>query len=153
MPVISLFMMMLFYMLNNRFKNKAYRCKKCGTILCSECEKHILWGRMCLQCYRSLVKLDELDAKKRIARVLIVYDYQKRRRDIIKVISLLIPGAGQIYAGNVLSGLLFLWPFLFLLFILITNSIFVPETSNFSHIWLKWVSIFSLPQYILYLIL
>ncbi|OGW46816.1 MAG: hypothetical protein A2Y66_04005 [Nitrospirae bacterium RBG_13_41_22] len=142
MPLIALFMMMLFYILNKRLKNRAYRCKKCGTILCSGCEKHIRWGRMCLQCYRSLVKLDELDAKKRIKRVLSVYDYQKRRRDIIKVISLLIPGAGQIYAENVLSGLLFLWPFLFLLFILITNSIFVPETSKFSHIWLKWGSIF-----------
>lgn len=141
-PFIALFMGMLFYMLNKGLKSRAYRCKKCGTILCSECEKHILWGRMCLQCYRSLVKLDELDAKKRIKRVLSVYDYQKRRRNIIKVISLLIPGGGQIYAGNVLSGLLFLWPFLFLLFILITSSIFVPETSKFSHIWLKWGSIF-----------
>jgi tetratricopeptide (TPR) repeat protein len=141
-PVTALFVMMLFYIANKHFKNKAYRCKKCGTILCSECEKHILWGRMCLRCYRSLVKLDELDAKKRIARVLSVYDYQKRRRGIIKIISLLIPGAGQIYTGNVLKGLLFLWPFLFLLFILITNSIFVPGTSNFSHSWFKWGSIF-----------
>jgi hypothetical protein len=95
---------------------------------------------MCLQCYRSLVKLDELDAKERIARVLTVYEYQKRRRDIIKIISFIIPGSGQIYAGNVLYGLFFLWPFLFFLFIPITNLIFAPETSYFSHNWLSWGS-------------
>jgi tetratricopeptide (TPR) repeat protein len=142
LPLIAFSMIILFYILNRHFKNRAYKCSKCGTILCNKCEKHILWGRMCLQCYRSLVKFDELDAKKRIARVLTVYEYQKRRRGIIKIISFIMPGLGQIYAGNVLYGLLFLWPFLFLLLILITNSIFVIETSNFSHIWLNWCSLF-----------
>lgn len=142
LPVIAFSMVILFYILNRRLKGSAYRCSKCGIIICNKCERHILWGRMCLQCYRSLVKLDELDAKKRITRVLTVYEYQKKRRVIIKILSFIIPGSGQIYAGNVLSGLLFLWPFLFLLLILVTNSIFVVETSDFSHIWLNWFSLF-----------
>ncbi len=141
-PAAVIFMVIIFYILNRYFKDRAYRCNKCGTILCNRCEKHILWGRMCLQCYRSLVKLDELDAKERIARVLTVYEHQKRRRMIIKIISFIMPGSGQIYAGNILYGLLFLWPFLFFLFIPITNLVFVPETSNFSHIWLNWGSLF-----------
>lgn len=137
LPVIAFVMVILFYVLSRYFKHTAYRCNRCGKILCNKCEKRILWGRMCLQCYRSLVKLDELDAKKRIARVLAVYDYQKRRRDIIKTISLIMPGSGQIYAGNILYGLVFLWPFLFLLFIPLTDMVFVPETSYFSHTWLS----------------
>jgi tetratricopeptide (TPR) repeat protein len=141
MPVIALLMVILFYIFTGRVKYKAYRCKRCGTILCNKCEKHILWGRMCLQCYRSLIKLDELDAKERIARLLTVYEYQKGRRDIIKVLSFIMPGSGQIYAGNVLYGLLFLWPFLFLLFIPITNLIFIPETYHFSHTWLSLCSL------------
>ena len=150
LPVIAFSMVILFYLLNRRIKSSAYRCSKCGIILCKKCEKHILWGRMCLQCYRSLVKLDELDAKKRIKRVLTVYEYQKRRRVIIKILSFIMPGSGQIYAGNVLYGLLFLWPFLFLLLILVTNSIFVVETSSFSHIWLNWCSLFLMA--VLYLL-
>src|SRR4030042_5137352 len=63
MPLIAFFMVILFYIFTRRFKHTAYRCKRCGSILCNKCEKRILWGRMCLQCYRSLVKLDELDAK------------------------------------------------------------------------------------------
>jgi tetratricopeptide (TPR) repeat protein len=137
LPVIAFVMVILFYLLSRHFRHAAYRCNRCGKILCNKCEKRILWHRMCLQCYRSLVKLDELDAKERIARVLAVYDYQKRRRDIIKTISLIMPGSGQIYAGNILYGFVFLWPFLFFLFIPLMDMIFVPETSYFSHTWLS----------------
>jgi tetratricopeptide (TPR) repeat protein len=144
MFIAAVSMIIIFYLLNRRFKHKAYRCKRCGTILCSKCEKRILWGRMCVNCYRSLVKLDELDAKERLARLLTVYDYQKKRRDIIKIISLILPGSGQVYAGNILYGLLFLWPFLFFLFIPVANTIFVPEISYFSHSWLSLCSLFLL---------
>jgi len=142
MIVIALLMAALFYIFDQHFNTWAYRCNRCGKILCSKCEKHILWGHMCLQCYRSLVKLDELDAKERIAKLLNVYEYQKKKRDIIKLFSFIIPGSGQIYAGNILYGLLFLWLFLFFLSIPITNSIFVLGLSNFSHLWLNISSIF-----------
>lgn len=137
----ALVMMVFFYMLTRRFKHMAYKCKRCGSILCKKCEKRILWGRMCLRCYQSLIKLDELDAKERIARLLTVYKYQKRRRDIIKFVSLILPGTGQIYAGSILNGLLFLWPFLFFLFIPFTNTLFVPEISYFSHTWLSVIAL------------
>jgi pentatricopeptide repeat protein len=142
MPVIAVLMAALFYALDRQSKTRAYRCKRCDSILCSKCEKHILWGHMCLQCYRSLVKLDELDAKERIARILAVYGHQKKRRDIIKVISFILPGSGQIYAGNVLTGFLFLWPFLFFLLIPVMNSLFVMEMSGFSNFWLDIGALF-----------
>ncbi len=141
-PVTGILMVILFPVLSRRIKTWAYRCSKCEKILCTKCEKHIVWGRMCLQCYRSLVKLDELDAKERIARLLTVYEHQKRRRDIIKIISHILPGAGLIYAGNILYGFFFLWIFLFSIFVLITNSFFVVEMSNFSHLWLDLVAVF-----------
>jgi heme exporter protein D len=129
-------------LLNKKFKNRAYRCSKCGQILCIHCESRILWGRMCSQCYRSLIKLDELDAKERITKLLAVYEYQKRRRNFLKFMSFIIPGSCQIYTGNILYGLLFLWPFLFFLFIPFLNSFFVMEMSNFSHVWLNYISIY-----------
>ncbi|OGW40483.1 MAG: hypothetical protein A2Y97_10215 [Nitrospirae bacterium RBG_13_39_12] len=141
MPIVAFLIGIVFYVFNMLFKTKAYRCKRCGTILCHKCEKRILWGRMCLQCYRSLVKLDELDAKERIARVQTIYEHEKKRRDIIKIITFIMPGSGQIFAGNILYGMFFLWAFLFFLFIPITNYIFVPETSYFSHRWLSWWSL------------
>lgn len=142
MPAVAIAMIIFFSVFDTRVKNRAYRCNRCGKILCNKCEKHILWGRMCLQCYRSLVKLDELDAKERIARILTVYEHRKKKKDIIKLLSLIIPGSGQIYSGNILYGLLFLWPFLFFFMVPVMNSIFVIEMSAFSHIWLNLVSIF-----------
>jgi tetratricopeptide (TPR) repeat protein len=140
MSVIAIFLIVLFYIVDRRIKHRAYRCKRCGTILCNKCEKHILWGRMCMQCYRSLVKLDELDAKERVSRLLTVYEYQKQRRDMIKIISYILPGSAQIYAGDVFYGLLFLWTFLFFLCIPVMNSLFLTETFSFSHLWLNWGS-------------
>lgn len=142
MPIPGLFMALLFFIINKRVKNRAYRCGKCGKILCIHCEKRILWGRMCLQCYRSLVKLDELDAKERIASLLAVYEHRKRRRDFLKVLSFVIPGSSQIYAGNVSYGLLFLWPFLFFMLIPMMDSFFVVEMSDFSHLWLNLLSLY-----------
>lgn len=142
MPVLGLFMAILFFILNKRLKSRAYRCSKCGNILCNHCEKHVFWGRMCSQCYRSLVKLDELDARERITKLLAVYEHRRRRRNFLKVNSFFIPGSCQIYAGNIISGLLFLWPFLFFLIIPVMNTFFVMDMSNFSHFWLNLVSLY-----------
>lgn len=139
---ISAIMILIFFVIDRRLKNRAYRCNRCGTIMCNKCEKHILWGHMCLQCYRSLVKLEELDAKERIAKILAVYEYRKKKRERIKLLSLLLPGAGQIYAGYLLYGLIFMWPFLFLLFIPLTNLLFNIGLVGFSHIWLNICAIF-----------
>jgi TM2 domain-containing membrane protein YozV len=140
MSVIALLMGILFFIMNRYFENRAYRCNRCGKILCYHCEKHLLWRNMCLQCYRSLVKLDELDAKERVARLLTVYEHQKKRRTVMKALSFLIPGSGQLYAGNILYGFLFLWPFLFFLFILVTSMLFDTAMSGFSHLWLNLIA-------------
>jgi tetratricopeptide (TPR) repeat protein len=149
-PVIAFLMAVFFFISDRRFKCWAYRCKRCGKILCSKCEKHILWGHMCLQCYRSLVKIEELDAKERVARLLTVYEHRKKRRSTIKIISFLLPGLAQIYAGNILQGLIFMWPFLLFLFIPVMNTVFTIEMSGFPHFWLNLLSlIFLVIMYVL----
>jgi tetratricopeptide (TPR) repeat protein len=142
MPAVVVLMGILFYAMNTRIKNRAYRCTRCGRIMCNKCEKHILWGHMCPQCFKSLVKLDELDARERIARILNVYEYKKKQRDIIKFLTFVLPGSGFIYAGNILRGMLFLWPFLFFLLIPAVNALFIIGMLNFSHLWLNILSLF-----------
>jgi hypothetical protein len=110
------------YYLSTTSKTKAYRCRRCNSIFCPRCEKHIMWGQMCSQCFRSLVKLDETEVKERVTRLISIYEHQKRRRGIMRMLSFLIPGASQIFGGRVLYGLLLMWPFLFLLLLPITNA-------------------------------
>ena len=109
--------------LSTRSKNKAYRCRRCNSIFCPRCEKHIMWGQMCSQCFRSLIKLDETEVKERVSRLMSIYEHQKRRRSILRMLSFLLPGAPQIFGGKILYGFLFMWPFLFLLLLPFTNAL------------------------------
>ncbi len=140
--VMSLALIAAVYLLNKRLKSKAYRCRRCSTILCTKCEKRLMWGQMCPQCYRSLVKLDEQDSRERVATLLSIYAHQKKRRDTMKILSFILPGASQVYAGKILYGFIFMWPFLFFLLIPLTNSIFITDSSLLSHGFFKWTAVF-----------
>jgi len=148
--VIALVMGVLLYLANRFYRYNAYRCSRCGAVLCSKCEKRLIWGNMCLPCYRSLVKLDELDSRERISRILTVYEYRKKRRDILKILSYVLPGSAQIYAGDVLYGFLLLWPFLFLLILPVMNLFLSMTGPGFSHLWINILSLFLL--FILYFV-
>jgi tetratricopeptide (TPR) repeat protein len=133
------FLMAAFAVLSSRLKIRAYRCRRCASIFCPRCEKHIMWGQMCQQCYRSLVKLDELEVRERVARLLTIYDHQKRRRNILKLLSFVIPGASQVYGGRILYGFLLMWPFLFFVLLPFTNIMLAPS-ALVSHGFLSWLS-------------
>lgn len=131
----------LFYFLGGRWHQHAFRCRKCGAILCIKCEKRLMWGEMCPQCYGSLVKLDELAVKERVAWLLGIYEHQRKHRDTMKVLSFLLPGLSHVYAGRILTGFLFLWPFLFLLLLSMTLLTIVPDRQLVSHDFFKWAGL------------
>ncbi|MGB9715683.1 MAG: tetratricopeptide repeat protein [Thermodesulfovibrionales bacterium] len=143
-PFVGLFFISLFYLLNKHIKQRAYKCRKCGTILCARCEKKIVWGNMCPECFKTLVKLHELDARERIARLQLVYEHQKKNRRLMNFLSFLLPGFTQIYAGEILKGLLFLWIFLFFSSLLMANSLFMKENPYYSHTLINWIYILFL---------
>jgi tetratricopeptide (TPR) repeat protein len=142
LSVAAIFLLFLhFYMLRS-VTDKAYRCKRCSGIFCPGCEKRITWGNMCHACYASLIKLDELDVKERVARLLSIHQHQKKRRTVMKLLSFLLPGISQIYAGRVLTGFLFLWPFLFFLFLPVTNAFCAGGGILYPHGFFSWMSFF-----------
>lgn len=143
MTIIALFLMAGFTFFTLKTKQKAYRCKKCGTVLCPKCEKRLTWGQLCPQCYGSLVKPDEMQVRERVARLLSIYEKQSRRRRILKILSFILPGSPQIYAGKILYGLLFLWPFLFFLSMPLIESVIVTESTAFSHELINVVSLLA----------
>lgn len=138
----ALLLIMLNFLLNTIIKEKAYRCKRCSVILCPRCEHRLTWGSMCQACYASIIKLDELEVKERVSRLLSIYEHQKRRRNIMKILSFIMPGVPQIYAGEILPGFLFLWPFLFFLILPFTNQVFTGGGIFFSHSFFTWAAIF-----------
>lgn len=131
--VVAVVLLFVFVLLPGRLRHTAYRCRKCGTILCSRCERDLVVGQMCSQCYGSLLKLAELDVKERVARILAIYDQQRKRRTILKILSFMLPGSSQIYAGKILLGLLMLWPFLFCAGFPFVSAFFFPGSRLISH--------------------
>ncbi len=126
-----------FYLLDRNVKHRAHRCKRCGAVFCSRCSRALTWGEMCPNCFNSLIKIDELDSRERIARLLAIYQSQTRRRNVAKVLSLLIPGGGHIYSGRILSGLLWLWPFLFAAILLVLTAVPFAGLVPFDHGWVR----------------
>jgi hypothetical protein len=100
-----------------------------------------MWGEMCPQCFGSLVKLDELDVKERVAWLLGIYDQQRRHRDTMKVLSFTVPGLTHVYAGRVLTGFFFLWPCLFFPLLYVALITFVPDRHLMSHAFFKWATL------------
>ncbi len=143
-PAISLtaiILIILYYLIDGIWHQHSLRCRKCGAILCNKCEKRLMWGEMCPQCFGSLVKLDELDVKERVAWLLGIYERQRRRREIIKVLSFTLPGLSYVYSGRILVGFLLLWPFLFFLIIPIVLVAYVPDSDLISHSFFKWAAL------------
>jgi len=133
----SIALLLLFFIIDSRMKYRAYRCKRCNVILCGKCGKEMLWGQMCSLCYKSLVKLEGLDSRLRIAKLLEVQEFQNRRKNIIKALSFAPPGIAHIYSGKILAGILFLWSFLFFLLLALLNPLFHTGISLSSHEWLR----------------
>jgi tetratricopeptide (TPR) repeat protein len=137
----ALLLIFAFYIMNKHAGNKAYRCRRCNQIFCPRCEKHIMWGQMCPQCFGSLIKLEEIEVKERVAQLLSIYEHQKRRRDIMKLLSFIIPGSSQVYAGKILYGFFFMWPFLFFLLFPLT-TFFIPPDARGTHWVVNLASLF-----------
>lgn len=137
----AVILLILFYLLDKLWHQHSVRCRKCGAILSVKNGKNVTWGEMCSQCFGSLVKLDELDVKERVARLLGIYEQQRRHRETMKVLSFTFPGLSHVYAGRILAGFLFLWPFLFFLLLYVTLRTFVPDSHLISHGFFKWVTL------------
>lgn len=138
---IGLILGAAFYLMNSQLRVHAHRCRKCGAIMCERCEDRLMWGQMCGQCFSSLVKLEETDARERIARILAIYEQQRRRRGILKILSFILPGSSFIYGGRLLPGFLILWPFLFLVIFPVACIIFVPDSRLVVHTFISWAAL------------
>jgi tetratricopeptide (TPR) repeat protein len=87
------------------------RCLKCGTPFCRLCHLGAVTGGLCTQCHHLFVVRDGVSGPARNQKLLEVQKEDSRRDRVFRVLSLLIPGAGHLYANQALIGLplVFLW--------------------------------------------
>jgi Tfp pilus assembly protein PilF len=87
------------------------RCLKCGTPFCRLCHLGAVTGGLCTQCHHLFVVRDGVSGPARNQKLLEVQKEDSRRERLFRILSLVIPGAGHIYANKPLIGLplVFLW--------------------------------------------
>lgn len=86
-------------------------CLKCGTPFCRHCHLGAASGGLCTQCHHLFMVRDGVSGPARNQKLLEVQKEDERRGRLFRILSLLSPGAGHVYAQRVLIGflLVFLW--------------------------------------------
>ena len=82
------------------------RCVKCGTPFCRRCHLGQVAGGLCTQCHHLFVVRDGVSGPARNRKLLEVQKEDSRRERVFRVLSLLVPGAGQLYAQRTATGIL-----------------------------------------------
>jgi Tfp pilus assembly protein PilF len=86
------------------------RCFKCGTPFCKRCQLGAAGG-LCTQCHHLFIVRDGVSGPARNQKLLEVQQEEGRRDRLFRVLSLVVPGAGQVYAQSTFLGvaLIALW--------------------------------------------
>jgi len=84
-------------------------CVRCGRPACRRCSSELRDDSVCSQCFHAFVHREQgIDAKSRISKEIQIRQYRRRRENIARGISFLLPGVGQFIKGRPLLGMLFL---------------------------------------------
>ncbi len=79
-------------------------CARCGTAFCRACHLGQVSGGLCSQCYHLFVVRDGVSGPARNRKMVEVQRAGGRQDMIFRVLSVLSPGAGQVYGGWTLRG-------------------------------------------------
>jgi tetratricopeptide (TPR) repeat protein len=82
------------------------RCLKCGTPFCRRCHLGQVAGGLCSQCHHLFLVRDGVSGPARNRKLLEVQAEEARRDRVFRVLSLLVPGAGHLYAHRAPMGIL-----------------------------------------------
>jgi tetratricopeptide (TPR) repeat protein len=87
------------------------RCLKCGTPFCRRCHLGQVAGGLCSQCHHLFIVRDGVSGPARNRKLLEVQKEEGRRDRVFRALSLLVPGAGHLYAHRAGMGILlvFVW--------------------------------------------
>jgi Tetratricopeptide repeat len=85
-------------------KTFTMRCLKCGTPFCRRCHLGAAVAGLCSQCHHLFVVRDGVSGPARNQKLTEVQKEDGRRERIFRILSLLSPGAGHVYASKTLLG-------------------------------------------------
>ncbi len=117
-------------------------CGKCGTAFCRQCHIGQVSSGLCSQCYHLFVVRDGVSGPARNRKLSEVQEAESRRDRVFRVLSLVSPGAGHVYAGRPLVGLALLAPWYGVLAVIAASHV-LPLTSVSARLapsWPTWLA-------------
>ncbi|HEY3346397.1 MAG TPA: tetratricopeptide repeat protein, partial [Nitrospirota bacterium] len=135
--VAGISFIILAFSINAFRKNSIYShfCQKCGKVSCRKCQKPHYDKVLCAQCHQIFVKLDGVEAKDRVSKMLETRTTRQQKGVVYRVVSLLLPGGGHFLAGSPLLGFIFMGSCIFLVKDIFFGDFFsIPNEFNL-HVW------------------
>jgi Tfp pilus assembly protein PilF len=115
-------------------------CGRCGTAFCRYCHLGQVSGGLCSQCYHLFVVRDGVSGPARNRKMAEVQEAGGRRERIFRALSILSPGAGQVYGGWTFRGALLLLAWYSVLALLVARSV-VPFTEVSRRLLPPWLAV------------
>ena len=108
------------------------RCLKCGTPFCNLCHLGAAAGSLCSQCHHLFVVRDGVSGPARNSKLLEVQKEEERRDRVFRVMSLLLPGSGHLYAQKTVFGfvLVLLWAAILALVLVAGRVVYLTEAPS-----------------------
>ena len=104
------------------------RCVKCGTPFCKHCHLGQTAVGLCSQCHHLFVVRDGVSGPARNQKLLEVQKEDERRGRIFRLLSIVSPGAGHVYAQRVLVGFLIVFFWYAVIALTVLGGRFLPFT-------------------------
>jgi tetratricopeptide (TPR) repeat protein len=103
-------------------------CLKCGTPFCRHCHLGMATEGLCTQCHHLFMVRDGVSGPARNQKLLEVQKEDERRGRIFRLLSILSPGAGHVYAQRVLVGFLIVFFWYAVIALTLLGGRFLPFT-------------------------
>jgi len=114
------------------------RCVKCGTPFCRHCHLGKTAAGLCTQCHHLFVVRDGVSGPARNRKLLEVQKEEERRDRIFRLLSLVSPGAGHLYAQKTALGLVLVFGWSLLLVLALLAGRVLPYSEAPSSIEKPW---------------
>jgi len=114
------------------------RCVKCGTPFCKHCHLGATTIGLCTQCHHLFVVRDGVSGPARNRKLLEVQKEDERRERVFRLLSLVAPGAGHLYAQRTPMGLVLVLGWSLLLLLALLAGRVLPFTEAPSTIEKPW---------------
>ena len=113
-------------------------CLKCGTPFCRHCQLGAATEGLCTQCHHLFMVRDGVSGPARNQKLLEVQKEDERRGRIFRLLSILSPGAGQVYAQRMLIGFLLVFVWYAVIALTLLGGRFLPFTEVSGSVAKPW---------------